>query len=266
MTTGRAVPNSELEAYCVYRNFDAAPPRQVQFDRHYLLYSARGTMRLQAGDQQWILLPTRAALIPAGLPISIDIRSVTTCCSVLFSADFVDPPVQHCRVFSITSVAREMIWYTRQWGPDSGALSIMAISFFRALALICFELAERPSKMWLPAGRSRRMKNALLFVEKHMSDNTSFSELASHVGISERALSRRFSEECGMTWRQIRRRMRMISAMEKLSQSDEQLISIAFSIGYDSVSAFSRAFSEFADQTPSAYRELYSQNENWQED
>lgn len=77
-----------LPAYCFYKVFDPEPPKTMCFDRHYLLYAAKGALRLSAHDRNWILPPTRAALIPAGCTINIDITHTVTCCSVLFDTDF----------------------------------------------------------------------------------------------------------------------------------------------------------------------------------
>ncbi len=60
-----------------------------------------------------------------------------------------------------------------------------------------------------------------------------------------------------MTWRQMQRRMRMIHAMELLSNIDGKIIQIAFEVGYSSLSAFNHAFREFCGITPSEFRAKY---------
>jgi len=248
----------DLEAYCVYRIFEPEPPKSHRFDRHYLLYSAKGAMRLEAEDRVWTLPPSRAAWIPADTPIVVGIARPVTCCSVLFHRRFIDAPVSACKVFPVTPVAREMIQHTRRWGPDSGPLDPYALSFFKALAFACTELGSHPSNTWIPKGKSGAVVRALDVTQSRLGEKLGFAEVADAARLSERSLARRFSEETGMTWREVQRRMRMIRALELLSNGGEPVLSVALAVGYESLSAFNRAFQDFAGCTPTAFRKLYA--------
>ena len=150
--------------------------------------------------------------------------------------------------------AREMILHTRRWGPDQEVLSNHAKQFFITLSGVCAELAQEPSEVWLPKGQTDAMKRALEFTKNHIGDKKSFAEVASVSCVSERSLTRIFTQETGMTWGQMQRRMRMIRAMELLGTSEGQIANVALDVGYDSLSAFNRAFKEFSKVTPSEFR------------
>ena len=60
-----------------------------------------------------------------------------------------------------------------------------------------------------------------------------------------------------MTWRPFVGRARMIRAMELLSGQDVPVIEVAYSVGFESVSAFSTAFRRFVGETPSRYRRRF---------
>lgn len=243
-----------LPAYCFYKVFDPEPPKTMQFDRHYLLYAAKGALRLEAEDRYWVLPPSRAAWIPADTSIKIEITHAVTCCSVLFHPGFIAPDITHCQVINLSEVARQMILHTRRWGPDSGQLDQHACSFFSALAGTCVELAQQPSKVWIPKGQSKAIQRALSFTQENLAQDTSLAQVAAAAHLSQRSLSRRFSQETNMTWRQMQRRMRMIRAIELLSNVEGRIINIALDVGYVSLSAFNRAFRDFSGFTPSEFR------------
>ena len=70
-------------AYCVARTFSAEPPATYRFDRHYLLYALKGTMRLEAQGRCWSLPPARAAWIAAGAAITVTLDRPVDVCSLL---------------------------------------------------------------------------------------------------------------------------------------------------------------------------------------
>lgn len=57
-----------------------------------------------------------------------------------------------------------------------------------------------------------------------------------------------------MTWRQSLRRLRMNHAIEALADPQRQITEIAFSVGYNSLSAFNTAFRDFTGMTPTEFR------------
>ncbi|KPV51254.1 AraC family transcriptional regulator, partial [Kouleothrix aurantiaca] len=80
------------------------------------------------------------------------------------------------------------------------------------------------------------------------------ADVAQVAGVSERTLARRFADEAGMPWREFLLRARMIRAMELLASSAQALAEVAYSTGFESVSAFSTAFRRFSGETPASYR------------
>lgn len=243
----------ELPAYCVYRDFPPETGKTVQFDRHYLLYAAKGTMRLQTGGKAWTLPPARAALIAAGAPITLDIATTITCCSALFLPGPYAAPAEHLRVLDMSPLARELILACRPYGPDK-ALDADGRLLFDTLYMLAGRAAAQPSAMWMPVGQSDTVQSALHLTEARMAEEISFRDIAAEVGTTERTLARRFQDEIGMPWRDCLRRLRMIRAVEALADPTRQVTQIAMDVGYSSSSAFNAAFLKFVGQTPSAFR------------
>ncbi|MEZ5935599.1 MAG: helix-turn-helix domain-containing protein [Alphaproteobacteria bacterium] len=71
---------------------------------------------------------------------------------------------------------------------------------------------------------------------------------------SPRTLARRFSDEMGMTWREVLRRLRIIRAIEALATTDKSATTIAYDVGYGSLSAFNSAFRGQTGKGPGEYR------------
>jgi transcriptional regulator GlxA family with amidase domain len=125
---------------------------------------------------------------------------------------------------------------------------------FAALAAVTWRLALRPSPVVVPSGRSPQLRQALRLTEQRLGGQVSFEEVASEVGLAPRSLARRFQEETGMTWRAVLRRMRVLRAIEELAAGDTPITTIAFRVGYSSLSAFNAAFLELTGRTPTWYR------------
>ena len=245
---------SDHPAYCFYKVFEPEAAKTISFERHYLLYAAVGSMRLEAGEKEWVLPPSRAAWLRADTPITMSYSAPITCCSVLFSPEAFTAPEEECRVFNMNALARNMILACRNWGPESSQHPLLATSMFSTLALLCQALAEQPANTWLPTGTSPAFRRALRFTEANLASEISLKDVAQAACISERTLARRFAEEAGMTWRQVQRRMRMIRAMELLADHHIPITDISLDVGYRAQSAFNAAFKAFTGQSPSAYR------------
>ena len=242
------------EAFAFVRDFAPAPSAELRVDRHYLLCASRGALRLEAHGRSWVLPPARAALIAAGEPIDVAIPRPVTTSSVLFDAGFAPPPAAPLSVFDLSPLARSLVSECLGWPEDETPLPPYARSIFGALAAVAWRLAESPSPVTVPAGRSPELRRALELTRAGLSEDLSFEDVARHVGLVPRSLARRFEEECGATWRAVLRRMRVQQAIEELAASDDSVTTVAHRVGYTSLSAFNAAFRELTGRTPTDYR------------
>jgi AraC-like DNA-binding protein len=245
---------SDLPAFCVYQDFPPETGKTVQFDRHYLLYAAKGTMRLQAAGRSWTLPPARAALIAANAPITLSIATTITCCSALFAPSTYAAPTAALRVLDMSPLARELILACREYGPAETNLSTDGRMLFNTLYMLATRAAAAPNDMWMPVGQSDAVRTALHLTETRLSDTLNFADIARAAGVTERTLARRFQDEIGMPWRDSLRRLRMIRAVEGLTDPTRQITQVAMDVGYSSSSAFNSAFLDFTGQTPTAFR------------
>lgn len=241
-------------AFAVHREFPAAPARPFRMDRHYLLYAARGAMRLEANGRSWSLPPARAALIAAGHEVMVTLPQPLTARSALFSTDFTDPPPAPLTVFEVSPLARALLEACSAWTDAEAPLDRYATGLFQALAQVAWRLALTPSRATMPAGRSPLVRRALELTAARMAEDPRFDRLAGELAVTPRTLARHISAELGMPWRDALRRMRMIRAIELLADGDAPVTGIAFAVGYGSISAFNAAFRDLMDTSPTAYR------------
>jgi AraC-like DNA-binding protein len=93
----------------------------------------------------------------------------------------------------------------------------------------------------------------MAYTNSHLDDVTARAACRA-VGLSERTLRRQFSAATGMTWRQYLLESRLLRSMALLAGPGPTVLDVATSVGFDSVSAFTRAFGRYTGETPTAYR------------
>lgn len=242
------------EAYTFVRSFPAEPARELKVDRHYLLCCSAGALRLEDDGQVWSLPPARAALVAAGRPVTVSLPQPVTTASVLFDTGFVPPPPAPLTVFDLSPLARGLLDECGPWGDSSEPLPPYARALFAALAAVAWQLAERPSPVVVPTGRSPELRAALALTAERLTQEPRFEDVAADVGLAPRSLARRFEDETGLTWRAVLRRMRVLRAVELLAADDAPVTRVAFAVGYGSLSAFNAAFRDLTGRTPTEYR------------
>jgi AraC-like DNA-binding protein len=93
----------------------------------------------------------------------------------------------------------------------------------------------------------------MAYTNEHLADVTA-TDVSRAVGMSTRTLRRRFPATTSMTWRQYVLESRLLRAMARLAEPGPTVLDVATSVGFDSVSAFTRAFRRYCGETPTAYR------------
>jgi AraC-like DNA-binding protein len=242
-------------SWTLHREF-AAPfdAGERSFSHHYLLCASRGSFYFELAERTWLLPPQRAALIRCGTPIRIWTQEPVTSASVLIAPSEETAIEFDCRVFYMSELAHSMVAYSMRWDQNAAAEDPTSRRFFLALFDVCLELSQRPDHYWLPRAKSKELGRALEFTRNQLSTPLQFGEVASIACVSERTLSRRFSDEINMNWSEYLRRARLIEALDRLSQSTESIAQVAQSCGFESLGAFNIAFKAYTQTTPSGFR------------
>lgn len=99
------------------------------------------------------------------------------------------------------------------------------------------------------------VKAVVDYIEENLKEDISLDIIADRIGYSKFYLNRIFSESTGITIYRYLQNRRLTAAAEKLVESDEPILQIAYEAGYDTQQAFSYAFKQIYHQPPKVYRE-----------
>lgn len=150
-----------------------------------------------------------------------------------------------CAVWTVSPLMREVLIRLAGSPVPEGRDHLVAL-----LLLEIETSSARPFHLPLPADpRLRRLADALC---TEPSTSTPLRDWAPRLGLSERNLIRRFRAETGMTFRQWRRQVRVLAALEQLA-AGSPVTTVAFAVGYESVSAFVAAFHDTFGEPPGRY-------------
>jgi AraC-like DNA-binding protein len=106
---------------------------------------------------------------------------------------------------------------------------------------------------WLAALSDRHMSVAIASIHSDPGHAWTLQALAERVGMSRSVFALRFREIVGVTPMEYLTRWRMLLAAERLKNSAEGLSAIAQSLGYESDSAFGKAFRRVMGCSPRQY-------------
>lgn len=127
------------------------------------------------------------------------------------------------------------------------------LSRMRLLLVLLDELRQSPARpLQLPWPRDARLLAIARALMAHIASPRTLEQWARWGDISARTLSRKFVLETGMSFAQWRQWARLTQALEWLA-TGRAVKDVALSLGYDSVSAFIKAFRQALGSTPAAY-------------
>ncbi|HNT75494.1 MAG TPA: substrate-binding domain-containing protein [Anaerolineae bacterium] len=100
----------------------------------------------------------------------------------------------------------------------------------------------------------RLVYRAMAYIHTHYMEPLSRSEIAAHVGLSERHLTRCFQQEVGVTPMTYLNRYRIKQAKTLLAAGDMNVTEVALAVGFSSGGYFTRVFREEMGISPRAYQ------------
>ena len=168
------------------------------------------------------------------------------------------PPIVHIRRESDKAIMRWSLERMREElrNPQPGGSLIMqqlaCMMLVQALRLHVAEAASAGGG-WLAALADKHLSIALTSMHHHPGHSWTLQSLAERVGLSRSVFALRFHETVGITPMAYLTRWRMLLAADRLKNSGDGLSAIAQSLGYDSDSAFGKAFRRVMGCSPRRY-------------
>lgn len=225
---------------------------EVPWHRHLrgqLLYATSGVMRISATGSTWVVPPQQAVWVPPGV-----LHQVTSVGPMAMRTLYVHPAASvalatECRVLSVPPLLRELILYALTLPPDYPGTGPQA----RLMAVIPDLLGTLQAEpMQLPLPVDRRLRTVTDALMLNPADDRSLREWATGAGASERTLARQFRRETGMSFGAWRQRLRLLSAIARLSEGTS-VTAVAYELGYASPSAFVAMFRRELGSPPRRY-------------
>jgi AraC-like DNA-binding protein/quercetin dioxygenase-like cupin family protein len=213
---------------------------------HQLAWAASGVLTVRTDSSTWVLPPTRALWIPAGLRHETLAAGAATMRSA-----YVRP--ERCRIdwpeatpVAASPLLAELIGYLGDRDLDADR----RVNAEAVLVDVLEPVAMTTVEVRMPADdRARRVADGLA---ANPADDRTLAEWGHAVGASVRTLSRAFVGETGVSFGRWRTLLRVQTALHALA-AGEPVGNVARKIGYESDSAFVQAFRRETGVTPAAY-------------
>ena len=113
--------------------------------------------------------------------------------------------------------------------------------------------ASRKKVGWLYAISDPQLKTAIMSIHDDPASTWSVKKLAQKAGMSRSIFALKFKERVGESPMQYLTRWRMLLAGDRLLSSEMPILAIALSLGYESESAFGKAFKRVIGTSPRKY-------------
>jgi AraC-like DNA-binding protein/quercetin dioxygenase-like cupin family protein len=224
---------------------------------HQIEYAIGGVVEVETASAHYLLPPQQAAWIPAGLEHQATMAPAVRTVAVMFDAQMIPTGGDRARILAVSPLIREMMIYALRWPIDRGVGSAdderVADAFFRTLADLVIEALDHEAPLSLPTSEHPIVGAAMAYTKEHLQSVTA-DEVSRAVAVSERTLRRLFHDELGLSWRTYQLHARMLRAMALLATPGQSVQETSTAVGFDSLSSFTRAFTQFSGETPSTYR------------
>ncbi|MGW6458676.1 AraC family transcriptional regulator [Streptomyces sp. NPDC055078] len=214
--------------------------------QHQLAWTRRGVLGIAVDDTYWVLPPTRALWLPAGVVHRTGATRDAVLCSLYLEPD-------RCRLdwteptpVGVDGLLARLIGHlSRKDLADDARLRAEAV----VLDLL-HPLPSLPIDVPRPAeARVRAVADALL---ADPADPRSLDAHARAVGVSRRTLTRLFVSDTGMSFDRWRTHVRLRAALSLLADG-EPVSRVAHTVGYATPSAFLAAFRRTVGTSPRRY-------------
>jgi AraC-like DNA-binding protein len=215
-------------------------------EAHQLACAADGVLSVRTESSAWVLPPSRALWIPAGIKhetLSEGSATMRSC--------YIDPAASaicwaDCTPVAATPLLTGLVGYLEDDAltPERRAhAEAMLVDLLEPVTTTTFDV-----RMPLD-DRARQVADALV---DSPADGRTLAEWGHDIGASARTLARAFRADTGLPFGRWRTLIRLRAAMVGLARG-VAVATIASQVGYESTSAFVSAFRRETGATPAAY-------------
>ncbi|MFS8580926.1 MAG: AraC family transcriptional regulator [Novibacillus thermophilus] len=235
---------------------------------HQILYAIEGRGRITIDRSSYEVAQDNAVVIAPYTRHSVISDSRLTLLVLAFDEKSLDSFVQRdimnkffkkSRYFTLNPMVsgelrqflRKILFEQSQRFPlGSYAIKIHLLHFLLVLA----RFQEAPQHTDTNTLRAERIKH---YIETLYYEPLTAKDISSRLGISTRYVNNIFKEQYHMTPMQYLAEVRIQTAKKLLAETDKDIATICFEVGYENLSTFYRVFKKTVNMSPNRYRQLY---------
>lgn len=213
---------------------------------HQLAWTRRGVLGIAVDDRYWVLPPTRALWLPAGVRHRTGATRDAVLCGIYLERDRCGVDWTEPTPVVVNGLLAHLFAHlSRDDLPEDARLRAEAV-----VPDLLHPLPALPIDVPQPVDeRVRAVADALL---ADPSDRRSLESHARAVGVSRRTLTRLFVDDTGMSFDRWRVHVRLRAALSLLAEG-QPVSRVAHAVGYATPSAFLAAFRRTVGTTPGRY-------------
>lgn len=233
----------------VVGNFPLSPGQWIpphSHPQHQLAWTPRGVLGVAVDHTYWVLPPTRALWLPAGVVHRTGATRNAVLRSLYFEPDRCSLDWAEPTPVGVDGLLAHLIHHLdRQDLADGVRLRAEAVvlDLLRPLPTMPIDVPHPVDE------RVRAVADALL---AHPADPRSLEAHARVIGVSRRTMTRLFVHDTGMSFDRWRTHMRLRTALPLLAEG-QSVSRVAHAVGYATPSAFLAAFRRTVDTSPRRY-------------
>lgn len=214
--------------------------------QHQVAWTRSGVLSVAVNDTYWVLPPTRALWLPAGVVHRTGATRDAVLCSLYLEPDRCDLDWPTPTAVAVDGLLAQLIGYLNRTDLADDAR-------LRAEAVVLDLLRPLPvTPIDVPPATDARVRAVTDALLADPADPRGLEAHARTIGVSRRTLTRLFVQDTGMSFDRWRGHMRLRAALPLLAEG-QPVSRVAHTVGYATPSAFLVAFRRTVGTTPARY-------------
>ncbi|MDQ0207218.1 helix-turn-helix domain-containing protein [Alkalicoccobacillus murimartini] len=237
-------------------------------DTHQILYVLDGQGRCKINERDFPLAPDSMIVIPPHTEHSILAASKMTVLILEFSHLHVDvesrdqliaPVFAESKVWSLNLfISSEIRQLLRKMLYEQSQKNIeYTLGIKLLLSQLLFILMRTNQSMAQQDSNTLRSSWLKEYIDSNFYQIASIEEMASKMGISSRYMNQMFTEVYEQTPMRYLTEVRLTRVKKMLTETDLDIVTICFEVGFESLSTFYRVFKKQIGVPPNRYRTTY---------
>ncbi|MCP1996243.1 AraC family transcriptional regulator [Flavobacterium sp. HSC-61S13] len=224
-----------------------------QHTKGQLIYVERGFQYLYTPNRSYLLPQNHCAWIPSNCSHhSRSPKEKVFLRTIFFEVNDPRDFYKELQLFPASQLLKEMILFTERYSCLTTADPVET-AFLQGMLLSLPDMIPTTVPLSIPLSQQVKLTEVVQHLFDHMAQSINFKDLAIQHGFSIRTLERNFQEELGLTPTAYLQLIRMIKAMELLTDGHDNITEVAYSVGYNSLPTFSKTFKMLFGKSPKYY-------------